>query len=78
MLLKQIIKSFAQNHSIRPLTAYKYLKSISETALLFRPQQKRDLTTNENLADRVVQAFFDSSNINIKVTESAERLADVQ
>jgi len=67
MLFKKIIKTFAQN-TLRPLTAYKYLRSISETALLFRPQKKRDLTTTENLADRVVQAFFDSSNINIKVT----------
>lgn len=69
-ILRKIIAPFTQNHSLRPLTAHKYLKSISETALLFRPQKKRDLTTTENLADRVVQAFFDSSNINIKVSES--------
>ena len=36
-----------------------------------------DLNLEENLKDRVVQTFFDSSNIHIKVSEAEARMTDV-
>lgn len=50
------------------LSAKKYLRALSETALLYRPAKLRELTPEENLKDRVVQTFFDTSKISIKVS----------
>ena len=36
-----------------------------------------NLEPEENIKDRVVQTFFDSSNIHISVSEAKERLTDV-
>lgn len=62
-LVKSVSRLFSQT-----LNAYKYLRSISETSLLYRPLQNRQLNTEESLKDRVVQTFFDASNIHITVT----------
>jgi len=58
-------------------SAHKYMKSVTESALLYRPCQTINLNEKENLRDRVVQAFFDSSKAQIGVTQAAERLKDV-
>lgn len=58
---------FAFN-AIKPLSAHKYLKSISESALLYRPLKAINLSPELNIQDRVVQTFFDSSNFHITVT----------
>lgn len=41
---KRLIQNFAEFKN-KPLTAYKYIRSISETALLYRPIQTRNLQT---------------------------------
>lgn len=66
-LCRKILQSYTNPPKIKPLTAYKYIRSVSETALLYKPLHTRNLQTNEHLADRVVQAFFDSSKVHIRV-----------
>lgn len=45
MILKKLFQSFAQPPKFAPLSAYKYLRSISETALLYKPLKTRSLVT---------------------------------
>ena len=59
------------------LSAHKYIKSVTETALLYRPDKMVSLLHAENIKDRVVQTFFDSSTFYIGVSEVADRLTDV-
>jgi|LakMenE01Jun11ns_1017448.scaffolds.fasta_scaffold7437173_1 hypothetical protein len=68
LFTKSLLRAFSEAPKLKPLTAYKYIRSISETALLYKPLNLRHLDTAENLADRVVQAFFDSSKVHIKVS----------
>lgn len=43
MLLKRFINCFSEAPRLKPLTAYKYLRSISETALLYKPLKMKSL-----------------------------------
>lgn len=72
--IKALLQTFTTSSN---LTAKKYLRSVSETALLYRPLKLRELTPQENLKDRVVQTFFDTSNIVIKISEAQDRLNDM-
>ena len=51
----------------QPLAAYKFMRSISSTALLYKPSAKRHLPEQESISDRVVQAFFDTTKVPILV-----------
>ena len=53
------------------------MRSITETALLYKPRQLTKLDEKSNITDRVVQTFFDSSTHRIQVYESKNRLSDV-
>ena len=74
--LFRTVRAFSQLS--RELTAHKYLRSISETALLYRPRESRQLSKEECLEDRVVQTFFDVSNVHIIVSEAAQRLKEIK
>jgi hypothetical protein len=67
-LTTSLFRTISEPLKLKPLTAYKYIRSISETALLYKPLNLRHLDTAENLADRVVQTFFDSSKVHIRVS----------
>ena len=67
-MLLNILKHTFNISKVTHFSAHKYMKSVTETALLYRPQQLRNLSTDDNIRDRVVQTFFDSSNFHIKVS----------
>ena len=77
MLFKLLRGGGFNKYKVTHFSAHKYMKSVTETALLYRPQQMLNLTTEENIKDRVVQTFFDSSNFHIKVSEAEHRLTDI-
>lgn len=68
MLLNLFKKTFFSAAKVTHFSAHKYMKSVTEAALLYRPQQLLNLTADDNIKDRVVQTFFDSSNFRIKVS----------
>jgi hypothetical protein len=45
LLTSSIFRSFADPLRLKPLTAYKYIRSISETALLYKPLNLHHLET---------------------------------
>lgn len=49
------------------LSARKYMRSMTETALLYKPKNRIELDEQSNANDRVVQTFFDNSSHRIKV-----------
>ena len=69
MLLKKLIAGLTTGKGIH-FSPQKYMKSVTETALLYRPQLMVNLAPEDNIKDRVVQTFFDSSNFHINVTEA--------
>lgn len=77
MMFKRFLHTFSKSSSISTFSANKYMKSVTETALLYRPENIINLDLEQNIKDRVVQAFFDSSNFQIGVTEAQERLKDI-
>lgn len=66
MFLKHLTNLFCSTKHTT-ISAHKYMKSVTETALLYRPEKTINLNTDQNLRDRVVQAFFDSSKARISV-----------
>jgi hypothetical protein len=70
MIFKRLFQPFTAVKNISTFTAHKYMKSVTETALLYRPEKTINLDLAQNIKDRVVQAFFDSSNFHIRVTEA--------
>lgn len=42
---KSLLRAFSEAPKLKPLTAYKYIRSISETALLYKPLNLRHLDT---------------------------------
>jgi hypothetical protein len=66
MFLKNLASYFCTTKHTT-ISAHKYMKSVTETALLYRPEKTINLNTDQNLKDRVVQAFFDSSKARISV-----------
>jgi hypothetical protein len=67
MFLKNLTNLFCTTRHAT-ISAHKYMKSVTETALLYRPEKTINLDATQNLKDRVVQAFFDSSKARISVT----------
>jgi len=76
-MMFKLLRGGFNKYKVTHFSAHKYMKSVTETALLYRPQQMLNLTTEENIKDRVVQTFFDSSNFHIKVSEAEHRLTDI-
>lgn len=76
-MFKRLFQPFTGVKNLNRFTAHKYMKSVTETALLYRPEKVVNLDLAQNIKDRVVQAFFDSSNFHIRVTEAETRLADI-
>lgn len=70
LLFKSVFKATQATN----LTARKYLRSLSENALHYRPAEVRYLTGDDTHDDRIVQAFFDLSTSQIEISESANRL----
>ena len=48
------------------LSARRYMRSISESALLYRPSMV-ELPHDKSIKDRVVQEFFDSSSLKHRI-----------
>jgi hypothetical protein len=69
-LLQNFSKTVSEN-----LSARKYMRSLSETALFYRPSEVRMLPEEENMRDRVVQTFFTASTSKIQVFEASNRLS---
>jgi hypothetical protein len=76
MLYRNILQSFAKIKG-SSISASKYMKSVTETALLYRPERMSNLSPQQNIKDRVVQTFFDSSTYRICVSEAEQRLTDI-
>lgn len=72
-----LFKSFFKATQATNLTARKYLRSLSENALHYRPAEVRYLTGDDTHDDRIVQAFFDLSTSQIEISESANRLQEI-
>lgn len=49
------------------LSARKYLRSISESALHFKPAQVREFNEEESIKDRVVHEFFDRESLQHRI-----------
>jgi hypothetical protein len=55
MLVKRVMASFC----LSKMKAEKYIRSISQQALLFKPTELRQLTAEEAVNNRIVKEFFE-------------------
>lgn len=56
------------------IQAEKYIRSVSQQALLFKPNKLRTLGVEEVAKNRVVKEFFDKHSSLVTIRESEERL----
>ena len=59
------------------LSARKYMRSLSETALHYKPAQIKSFDEESRITDRVVQTFFDSTTYRIQVFEAQNRIEEI-